>query len=66
MSMLYTRHDSFVPSATSLQSVYKFRILTIREIEELLILQLHITWFSPHFGLLAVLPPTVAVDEKHI
>lgn len=46
-----------------LQSIHEFRVLPIRQIQELLVLQLDVTRCRTHGRLLLVLPLRVPVDE---
>ena len=52
--------------SAALQGVIELRILSVSQVQELLVFQLHIARLSSGLGLLPVLPPAIAVDEKHV
>lgn len=50
----------------SSQSIHKLRILAIRQIQPLLVLQFHILRVRAQHDFLRVLPLAVPVDEQHV
>jgi hypothetical protein len=48
------------------QRIHKLRILPIRQIQPLLVLELHILRLSPQNSFLGILPPAIPVDEQHV
>lgn len=49
-----------------LKCIHKLRILPIRQIQPLLVVQLHILRLRSQQHLLGILPPAVPVDEQHV
>jgi hypothetical protein len=48
------------------QRIHKLRILPIRQVQPLLVLELHILRLRSQNSFLGILPPAIPVDEQHV